>query len=402
MSNFIYKVKNEKGETFSGILEAVDKKSARRKLIESGYYVTVISPIKQKRKFDFGIKRVNLDTLILFTHLLSSMLEAGLPILTCLDTLWKQIDNIEMQLVISRLKDKLNSGQTLSEAMNEFPDVFSVLYRNVLSVGETGAGIVPVLKKLLEYLNIQRAFISRIKKAITYPSIVVVLSILVIIGMFVGVIPVFQKVLYRIKVDLPFLTLLVLNFSKIMRTPYFWIITMGVLIILYFLYKTLKNTSRGCLLIDKVKLRIPIMGKIFYIDSIGRFTFSLGLLLKAGINITKSIEIAAETISNKYIRDSLEWVKKRLTEGNSLSDSLEEIKIFPPLLIVMTAIGEKSGSLVEMLERVAVYFEEELDYRLNKFLTFLEPLLIIFIGGIVLFILLSIYLPIFTLWKALG
>ncbi len=392
-----YKVKDELGRVYTGVSEKEDVRALKKTLHDRGWYVIKVAPFKE-RKESFFQKKVGLEDLIMFTHQLCSMLEVGIPILRALDILWKQVSNVRLQVVISRIKDRLAEGKSLYEAFGEFPDVFPLIYRSLLGVAQTGAGLVTVLSKLVEYLNNQRVFISKIKRATTYPLVVIAFAILVVILMLVWVVPTFQVVFGRINVELPLITQIILNISALMRSVLFWVIIGIFSILATFFYKKIAVTSYGRYKIDSLKLKLPILGNLLYTASLARFIRSLGLLLSAGLPIGRSLETAKAVVINKKITRSLDSVEKRITEGVSLSDSLAETRIFPSLLSQMVAVGEESGTLSEMLDKVSAHFEEELDYRLNKFLTLIEPLLIIFVGGIVVFVLMSIYLPVFKLW----
>ncbi len=403
MPDFLYKVRDETGKVFTGIIEAEDVRDVKQKLHSSGYYIVGVQPYGgEKKKFSLFREKVTLDTLIIFTRQLTSMVEAGLPILTCLDILWRQMDNARMQVVVSDMRNKLKGGTSIAEAINNFPDVFPTIYRALLSVAETGAGLVPILKKLSEYLNNQRVFIGKIKRAMTYPIIIIVFAVVVVLLMMVIVVPTLQKVLETTGVELPAITKFVIALSHFLRSLYFWIIAPAVGFAVWFAYKQFVSTPGGRLAMDKLKLKIPVLGQILLLGGVSRFTRSLGLLLGAGLPIVKSIEVAKATITNKHLEDSLDWVESRMVEGVPLSKALSETKVFPPLLIEMIAVGESSGTLIEMLDRISNYFEEELDAVLSKFLSMLEPMLMIFIGGIVVFVLLSIYLPIFAVWQGIG
>lgn len=401
MPNFIYKAKDNEGKLFSGILEADNKKDLRKKLRNAGFYVTSVRIQKEKTRLSLFEKKINLDTLIIFTHQLTSMIEAGFPIIKALDVLWKEIDHPNMQIVISQIKNRINSGSSLSEAVNEFPEVFPVIYRSLLTVAESGAGMVPILKKLTEYFNKQKEFIVKIKKATTYPLIVITFAIFVVIGMLTFVVPVFRKVFTQIKVELPLPTQLIIGLSEIFRTFYFWLIVLGIAAVVYFLYRRMRSSPKWLLQMDKMKLKLPLFGKIFYAAAIGRFTRTLSLLLSAGLPVVQSIDVSKGTAVNKEIEESLNYANQQVLEGVFLAEALRQTKIFPTLLIEMTSVGEQSGTLAEMLEKVADHFEEDLDYRINKFLTLLEPMMIIVLGCIVAFILLSIYLPIFKLMQGI-
>jgi len=402
MANFIYKVKDEQGKAYSAISEAENAKSLKKTLRDRGWYVISVHPAKEKiRAFFFLRRNVGLDALIMFTHQLCSMLDAGIPVLNALDLLWKQTDNPDFQIIISQIRNSLARGASFSESFNEFPEVFPPVYRALLGVADIGANLVKILRKLLEYLNNQREFMMKLKRAITYPAIVVVFAIVVVIIMLLWVIPVFQQVFRKINVELPLFTQLVINISATMRTLTFWIIATMLSIGFFYICKKYSATEKGRDTIDRFKLKIPFFGKIIYAAAISRTARSLSLLFGGGLPIAKSLEVARTTALNSRISKALAWVQRRIIEGAPLGVSLAETKVFPSFLVEMVSVGEESGTLIEMLDRISVHFEEEFDFRINRFLTTLEPMLIIFVGGLVVFILLSIYLPIFKLWGGL-
>jgi len=396
-----YKVKDEMGKAYVGVSEIKDTKALKKSLLDHGWYIIRIAPFKEKRGVFFR-KKVDLESLAIFTHQLSSMLEVGIPILRALDILWRQIDNLRLQIVVSQIKERLESGSSLFESFSRFPDVFSPIYLALLGVAEIGAGLVAILHKLTEYINNQRMFISKIKRATTYPLIVVGFAVLVVIGMLIWIIPTFQTVFTRMRVELPFLTQLILKISSLMHSVYFWLSAFLVLLLSFISYKRFSATSIGRYKIDSLKLKLPLFGSFFYTTSVARFVRSLNLLIAAGLPIDRGIEATKAVVINKRIAKSLDSVRESIAKGETFSKALAKTRIFPPLLIQMVSVGEESGTLVEMLERLSLHFEEELDYRINKFLTAIEPLLIIFVGGIVVFILLSVYLPIFRVWQELG
>ena len=224
MPNFLYKVKDEQGKACSAISEAENVKSLKKALRDRGWYVISVHPAKEKRAFFFLRRNVGLDALIMFTHQLCSMLDAGIPVLNTLDLLWKQTDDPDFQIVISQIRNSLARGASISASFNQFPEVFPPIYCALLGVADIGANLVKILRKLLEYLNNQREFMMKLKRAITYPAIVVVFAIVVMIIMLLWVIPVFQQVFKKINVELPLFTQIVINISVTMRTLTFWII----------------------------------------------------------------------------------------------------------------------------------------------------------------------------------
>lgn len=406
MATFIYKVKDEIGRVYTGVSQADDMRILKKTFRDRSWFVVSIRPFKKGQKYplfdEFISGKVSLDNLIMFTHQLTTMLEVGIPIMRALDILWKQTDNPKFQIAITQIKDGISQGKSLSEAFGEFPDIFPLLYRALLGVAETGANLSVILHKLTEYLNKQREFAVKVRRAISYPLFVVGFAILVVIGMLMWVVPVFKPIFSRIKAGLPLPTVILLKISTLMHSIYFWLVLAALSVLIGFLYKYYANTPRGKYKIDALKLKLPIFGKLLYSASIVIFLRSLTLLLNAGLPIDRSIETVRTTAVNKRISEALGIVKEKISEGVSLGNSLAETKIFSSFLVQIVSVGEESGTLIDMLEKASGHFEEDLDYNLNKFVTYLEPLLIIFVGGMVVFILLSIYLPIFRVWQGIS
>jgi type IV pilus assembly protein PilC len=282
------------------------------------------------------------------------MLEGGIPLVKALEVLWRQSDSPDFQIAISRIRERLDKGSSLAEAFGEFPRIFPQIYCALLHVAEKGGGIVEILRKLGDYLNFQKMLITRIKRAIIYPAIVFVFSIVVVILMFIWVIPTFRVVLTRINVKLPFLTQLMLDISSFMRSGYFWI---GLGIILSFLFIYYKKFSRTVTM-DNLKLKLPLFGSILYTNLMIKFLYSLHLLIEAGVPLVTALSIAKTVVLNKKILQALDTVEKSVIEGSSFSHSLATTKMFPLLLIQMVAVGEESGTLPEMLRRSYLHFEE--------------------------------------------
>ncbi len=406
MATFIYKVKDEIGRVYAGVSQADDIRNLRKTFRERGWFVVSVKPFKKGQKYplldEFISGKVSLDNLIMFTHQLTTMLEVGIPIMRALDILWKQTDSPRFQIAITQIKDSISQGKSLSEAFNEFPDIFPLLYRALLGVAETGANLSLILHKLTEYLNKQREFTVKVRRAVSYPLFVVGFAILVVIGMLMWVVPVFKPIFGRIKAGLPLPTVIIMKISTLMHSVYFWVGITVFFVLAGFLYKQFANSPRGRYKIDAWKLKLPIFGKLLYSASVVVFLRSLTLLLGAGLPIDRSIETVRATAINKRISEALGLVKERISEGASLGKSLAETKIFSSFLVQIVSVGEESGTLIDMLGKASGHFEEDLDYNLNKFITYLEPLLIIFVGGIVVFILLSIYLPIFRVWQGIS
>lgn len=402
MITFIYKVRDENGKVYSGVADAEDVKSLKNSLRDHGWYVTSVASAASRQPFLLFSRKVSLDDLIMFTHQLGSMLEAGIPILRALDILWRQTTNPYFQLVISQIKNKLSQGASLSDAFNEFPEIFPVLYRALLTVADVGANLVKILRKLLTHLLDQKEFLFKLKKAITYPLIVICFAVVVVIIMLMWVIPTFRMVFTKLHVELPLFTQIILKVSQALRTWQFWSVSGLVLAASVYASKKFAATKKGREAIDRFKLKLLIFGPIIEAACLSRMVHSLSLLLSGGLTVVKSLQVAKDTAMNTKFSNALSLVEQRITEGSPLGASMAQTQAFPSFLVEMVSVGEESGTLSDMLDRVAVHYEENFDFKLNRFLTMLEPMLIIFVGGLVVFILLAMYLPITKLWSGLS
>lgn len=398
MRNYVYKLKDESGKTLYGFSEAHNKKDLKKRLRHSSFFF--ISAELYDRKKIFGSK-VDLESLLVFTRRLASLIEAGIPILTAMHILWRQTEDKTIQLVISHIRNRLEEGKKISIALDDFPKMFPPMYRAMISVAEKAGGLVVILKRLTKYLEYQKLFITRTKKAILYPMIVIIFAFLVLIVMLVFVVPLFQTVLMQLNIDLPFLTKVVLGLSEMLRSPVFILSAPLIIAFSISFYRVFKHDPKFAQSIDYYKLKIPYVGNILYSIALGRFVRSLSILVGAGLPIVESFEVAKTTTSNQYVVGGVNQAQRKIERGQSLYESFNETKLFPVMFVEMVGVGESSGAIVQSLENLADHFDEEVEYKQNKFFTLLEPFLIIFVGIIVIIILLAIYMPIFSIWSGL-
>ena len=398
MALFLFRVKDDNGRTLHGIVEANTAGEAKQVKRNEQYFFLSVAPFQRK---SLSSMSVDLQTLAIFTHRLMSLIEAGIPILSAMQILWRQTEDKTIQIAVSHIKAQLEEGHQISAAMDDLPKAFPLVYRALIRVGEISGALVPILRKLTDYLDYQVKVIDRTKRATFYPSMVIVFSILVVIGMFAFVVPTFQKVLARLHVELPVLTKIVLAMSATIRSPWFILASVTTLILGIALFNILKKDERWGFLIDKALFKIPYFGPILYLFSLSQVTRSLSILLGAGVPIIDSLQVAATTAGNKKTVADLHEIMLQVEQGGSLYDSFRRIKDFPVMLVEMVGIGESTGLLINVLEKVTQHFDEEVDYELNRFLTVLEPLLIIIVGILVIVTLLAIYLPVISIWQGL-
>jgi len=399
MQYFMYKVKDDAGRTLYGLIEGQTKDDIKKRLRRPNLFFISARPYHLQKLFK---SRVKFQTLIMFTNRLSSLIEAGIPILSAMDILWRQSEDQTIQLVVSYMKRQLEEGNKISTTMEYFPRIFPVVYRALIRVGETSGAMTPILRKLTEFLEYKAKIILRTKKATFYPSIVVVFSVLVILGMFMFVVPTFQKLLLKLDVDLPVLTKVILEISTKMRTWGFFITVVFGGMGLYMTLNYLRRNPRVAAKIDGMVLKIPYFGHIFLTISLSQYIRSLSILLEAGVPLIESLTVANSTTGNQKIAQELDGIKNDAEQGVSLYEGFKKIKDIPVMLIEMIGIGESTGMMSQILEKVNRHFDEEIEYNIDRFLTMLEPLLIIFVGFIVIITLLSIYLPVISIWDSLS
>ncbi len=398
MEKFIYRVRDRQGKMMTGTLEADDKRTLVRRLSEHGYFVVHVK--KFRKQASLFSQNVKLESVILFTHKLSSMISAGIPILRCLHILWEQTEEREMQLVVSEIRNDLERGISLSVAMSKFPDAFSYVYINLIEVAERGGVLAEILKKIVVFMQRQRELRMRMKKALTYPTVILGIALFVFIIMMFFVVPVFRGVFAKLNISLPFFTRIILGVSDFFRM-YWWIVPVaGVVGALW--YRRYYRTEQGRYRIDVAKLRMPLIGDLIFTSALARFTYAFSLLVIGGVPLVYSLESAKKSSSNQVIEAKLNYVKEKVVHGEGLSEAMQTTKFFPPFITEMIAIGEESGTLGEMLNVLAVHLDEEVEYRINKFVTLIEPIAIVLIGLIVAAVLIALYSPIFTLWGRLG
>ncbi len=398
MTTYLYKVKDADGGVFWGIAEAKNIKELKKQLRSNDYFFISATVFDSRNLSKIKFK---LDDLLMFTHRLSYLIEAGVPIIQSLNIIWKQSEQKDLQIVVSYVRKKLEEGATLQEALNYFPNVFPPMYLALIGVAEIGAGLVRILRKLNEYLESQKAFDQRVQKATIYPSFVLGFALLVVIGLFVFVVPTFEKVIVKLHGELPIITKVLFGFSTLLRNPFFIGFVVLSAIIGSFLWVYFKKFDKFVYWLDSWKLKAPFLKKVLFPLVVGRLTRSLGLLIASGVPLLVALEVSKKTIGNKRIETAIDQIKRQIAEGGSLFDAFKSTKAFPVILVDIMGIGESSGKLHEMLEKISFYFEEEADHALVKFLTFLEPMLIITVGAIVLTVLLGIYLPIFSIQNTL-
>jgi len=343
---------------------------------------------------------VTAKEMAIFTRQLSTMIDAGLPLVQSLEILATQQENKTFQKTLTGVRTQVESGSTLANALRQFPKVFDDLYTNMVEAGETGGILDGVLQRLAVYIEKNVKLKGAIKSALIYPSAVVIIMTLIVFGLMKWVVPTFVKLFIDLGVDLPLPTRIVMNISRAVQ-DFWWL--MGLAAIgLAFAVRAYYQTTGGRYVIDATMLRIPLIGILLRKIATARFCRTLGTLLSSGVPILDGLTITARTSGNAVIERSLLQVRKAVEEGRTLVEPLKASGVFPTMVSQMIGVGEQTGALDAMLSKIADFYEEEVDASVKDLLTAMEPLILLMLGVVVGGIVISLYLPLFDLIGKLG
>jgi type IV pilus assembly protein PilC len=403
MARYIYTARDDRGKILKGILIAAEKRIVRTKLREMGYYVTKITEEKKMwllSRIAQIVKPVSIDDLVTFCQQFSSLIGSGVPTLSCLKVLWKQTENKKLQLIISKIHNDLSSGLMLSQALARHPRVFSNFFVNLIKVGEAGGMLDFVFKKLVTHLHKEQELHQKIKTAFVYPSVVIILGAAVVVFLMLVVIPVFAAIFARVGMSLPFITRVLITISSLIRS--FWWLGIVIFVAVVYAWNHVKKFRPGQEAIDHFKLKVPFFGKLSRQVAMARFVRTFGILADAALPLSRTFDIVGHTADNCEIKKAIMEARRYIRTGDSISAALEKARLFSPMVVQMIAIGEESGTLNQMLEKSADYLEQDIDYKIKRLTTLLEPTLTVGLGLIVGFIAVSIYQPIFDMTKVFG
>ncbi|HYW67645.1 MAG TPA: type II secretion system F family protein [Candidatus Dormibacteraeota bacterium] len=396
MPVFTYRGTNRTGASVAGEMTASSKTELQGLLRRQQITATKMS--EKGKEFNlptFG-GGVNAKELAVFTRQFSVMIDAGLPLVQCLEILGSQQENKTFQKVLVGTRSAVEGGSTLSAAMKQYPKVFDALYSNMVEAGETGGILDTILQRLSTYIEKNVKLQRAVKSAMVYPIGVLTIASAVIILLLWKVVPVFATLFAGMGVDLPLPTKIVIGLSHFVGSIFGLLIVVGVVAIIIGL-KVWYGTPQGRLAIDTVVLKLPVLGLLMRKIAVGRFTRTLGTLIASGVPILEGLDITAKTSGNAVVERALNKVRRSLEEGKSLTEPLKESEVFPGMVTQMIAVGEQTGAMDAMLQKIADFYEEEVDAAVKDLLTALEPIMIVFLGTVVGGVVISMYLPLFSL-----
>jgi len=392
---------NRKNETRKGEMQAANEAAVRSNLVRLR-----ITPNKIKKKpkdlFEnvaFLQPKVVEKDIILFARQFSTMIDAGLPIIQCLEILHTQQQNKTFKRMIKEIKEQVESGATLAEALKRFPKHFDDLFVNMIAAGEAGGILDAILRRLAAYMEKAAKLKAQVKGAMTYPIVTLIIAALVLGVILVFVIPVFEEMFADFGGELPVPTQIVVRASEIVKSKILYII-IGFFIFGFALRK-FYATEKGQDVVDDLQLKIPVIGELLRKVAVAKFTRTMGTMLASGVAILEALDIVAKTAGNRTVEKAIYDVRSGIAEGRTMADPLQESGVFPAMVCQMISVGESTGALDAMLEKIADFYDEEVDQAVENMTSLIEPFMLVFLGTTIGGLVVAMYLPIFKMAGAI-
>jgi type IV pilus assembly protein PilC len=401
MAVFKYTGKTRGGAIQKGEIEANDRNAAMAVLRQKQILVTSIRARSKDIEiklpgFGGGIKEKDI---VIFTRQMATMIDAGLPLVQCLDILSRQSLNKQFATTIGKVKTDVESGDTFADALRKHPKVFNDFFTNMVEAGEAGGILDTILSRLAVYMEKARALKGRVKGAMVYPAAIISIAILVIVFLMIFVIPVFAEMFESFGGTLPAPTRLIMQLSDFTRAYILYVIP-AVAVGIYF-FKRFYRTDKGKLLVDSFMLKMPVVGPLIQKVAVAKFTRTLGTLVSSGVPIIDGLQITARTAGNKVVENAVLAIIGSIKEGQTIAEPLSKQNIFPPMVVQMIEVGENSGALDMMLNKIADFYDEEVDTAVAGLTSLMEPALMVFLGTTIGFVVVAMYLPIFKMAGAI-
>lgn len=403
MPIYTYEARDKSGQKVNGQAEFSDEKSALEKLTQQGYFVTEINEGKGDSLGLKGIllafRGVKKDAIILFSRQLATMLRAGLSLMTCLNVLIKQTEDFKLRSALVAIRNDINAGNSFAQSLSKHPAIFSEIYVNTIRVGEETGSLEEILNRLASFAEWQLNLESRIKGSLFYPAAVITVAIAVVIFLLTFVIPKFAALFSRMNVPLPLITTIMVNIGNFFLK--WWILIFAGVIGAIVGIAMFIRTKKGRFIFDRLKFKIPIVGNLVNKVVMLRFSRSLEIMLRNGVNIIKSLEVVSKGVGNVLVAQVLDDVRLNVHKGGGMAEILKQSPYFPPMVVAMITVGEESGSLDQMLVDIADNYEQQVEYISRNLTTMIEPILLVFLAIVVGMVAASLFLPIFKFMKVL-
>ncbi|HEX6250816.1 MAG TPA: type II secretion system F family protein [Gemmatimonadaceae bacterium] len=395
MPLFTYTARTTTGDLKSSTVEAPTRDAAITQLRRQRLAIVKITEEGKKGPKKGAIKMR--DTVI-FTRQFATMIGAGLPLVQALDILAKQTENKALVSIVRQVLFDVESGHTVADALAKHPRAFSTLYVNMVAAGEAGGILDTILNRLALFLEKTEALVRKVKSAMIYPSVILAVAVIAVIIMLIFVIPTFEEMFASVNLELPLPTRIVIGASQLLQN-YWWMMAGGIVAAVLGI-KRFYATPGGKLRIDRMLLRIPVLGDVLRKSAVSRFTRTLGTLISSGVSILEGLEITAKTAGNRVVQDAIMASRSSIAGGETIAGPLSKSGVFPPMVTSMISVGESTGNLDEMLQKIADFYDDEVDVAVSGLLSLLEPIMIIFLGVAVGGMIMAMYLPIFDMVNA--
>jgi type IV pilus assembly protein PilC len=395
MPIFTYTARATNGDLKTATIEAASRDAVIAQLRKMRLAVVKIDENAQKSTKKGSVK---IRDIVVFTRQFSTMVNAGLPLVQALDILAKQTENKTLSSITRQVMFDVESGYTLADSMAKHPRAFTSLYTNMVAAGEAGGILDVILNRLASFLEKNDKLIRKVKGAMIYPSSILAVAVGAIAILLIFVIPTFEDMFASVGVPLPFPTRIVIGMSKGLQS-YWWAI-IAFFVGAFFMLKKYYASPNGKLAVDRLLLRLPILGDVLRKSSVSRFTRTLGTLIASGVSILEGLEITARTAGNRVVQDAIMASRASIAGGETIAAPLSKSGVFPPMVISMISVGESTGGLDEMLSKIADFYDDEVDAAVGGLLSLLEPMMIVFLGMAVGGMIMAMYLPIFDMVNA--
>jgi len=398
-----YSAMDPSGRAVNGTLEADSLEVVRAKLSELSYHVISIRQARAQfsaQSWLSGLQRVRLRDLTVFSRQFATMIDAGLSVVKCLDILQKQCANPKLKDVIGQVKHDVAGGSSLTEALQKHPRIFSNLYVNMIRSAEAGGILDSVLDRLSTFLEKEQETRNKIKSAMTYPAVVFLFALVMLVALVFLVLPKFKGIFDVMGLELPLTTRLMLNSADLARS--FWYVGLVLAVGAVIALRAASRTEKGRYALDAAKLRMPVFGDLILKTSVSRFARTFGTLISSGVPVLRALEIVADTAGNRVVSEAVARAGVSIKEGDKISTPLIGSRVFPVMVTQMIAVGEETGRLDQMLVKVANFYDDEVDATLKSLTSLIEPLMIVGLGAIVGFIAISVISPIYQLVGSIG
>jgi type IV pilus assembly protein PilC len=397
MPVFLWEGTTKKDEVRKGEMEAADDLAVRTLLRRQGFKSIEVrkKPKDLAEYVPFLAGRIKEKEIVVFCRIFSTMINAGLPLIQCLDLLAQQEQNKAFSKIIRSVKEDIEGGTSLTDAIRKHPKVFDELFVNLIAAGEAGGILDIILGRLSSYLEKAMKLKQKVKGAMTYPAAVLVISFAVVALLLLKVIPVFQTMFEGVGSELPGPTMMLINASQFAQS--YFLIIVGVIIALIIAFIRFYRTQKGRWIVDSTLLKAPVFGPLLNKVAVAKFSRTLSTMLSSGVPILEGLTIVSKTAGNVVVEEALLKTRQSITEGRSIAEPLSETGVFPPMVVQMIAVGEATGALDAMLNKIADFYDDEVDAAVDAMTALLEPVMMVFLGGIVGGMIIAMYLPIFKM-----